>query len=97
LSASPQRRGASGIDYCSRASLKTALWFDACARNQDVLRFALKLWKAAALLNLIEHLFAVHGDGARRAYSESNLFATHFQNRYLYVITDHNTLIGFSC
>jgi len=68
LSASPGRRGAPEPIYSS-PSLKTELWFDTRARNQNFLRFGVNLGKSTALLDLIEHLFAVYGDGARRPYS----------------------------
>lgn len=56
----------------------------------------MNLGKSVALLNLVEYLFAMYGDGARCTYAKANLFATHFQNCYLYVIADHDTLIGLS-
>lgn len=47
-------------------------------------------------MNLFEYLFAMHSNSARSAYTQAYLFAPHFQNRDLYLITNHNTLVRFT-
>jgi hypothetical protein len=51
---------------------------------------------AIALLNLFKNFLAVDGDISRSAYPQAYLFTPHFKNRDLYLITDHDTLIGLA-
>jgi len=70
-----------------------SLWTYTGSRRNQILRLGPNIRNAIALLNLFKDLFAVNGNVAWGTNSQPHLLAAHFQNRDLYVIADHDTLI----